>query len=98
MAKEKIVSFVQARRELSKILNQVSHGGQPIVIAKRQKPVAVIVGLSRYRQMAGASKYLRQAKGKRILKIRGIARGVANIEEAISALRGSRMEAITRSF
>lgn len=98
MAKEKILSFVKARRELSQILDQVSNGGQPIVIAKRQKPLAVIVGLSRYREMAGASKYLTKVKGKRILKIRGIASGVADIDEVISALRRSRIGALTRSF
>lgn len=98
MAKEKVVSFVKARRELSRIIDRVRNGGQPVIIAKRQKPVAVIIGLSRYRQMTGASKYLKRSKGKRILKIRGIATGVAAIDEAISALRKSRIDALTRSF
>jgi prevent-host-death family protein len=96
MAKERVVSFVKARRELSHILDQVSNGGQPVVIAKRHKPLAVVVGLSRYREMAGAGKYLRKVKGRRILKIRGIATGVADIDEAISALRKSRINVLTR--
>ena len=33
-----------------------------------------------------------KAKGKRILKIRGIARGVAKIDEAIRTLRRSRIK------
>jgi prevent-host-death family protein len=98
MAKEKVVSFVTARKELSRILDRVSNGGEPVVIAKRHKPLAVVVGLDRYRQVSGAHKYLAKVRGKRILKIRGIAKGGADIDEAISALRRSRIEALTHSF
>lgn len=98
MAKEKVVSFVRARRELSRILDQVSNGGEPVVIAKRHKPLAVVVGLDRYREMTSGSKYLVNVKGKRILKIRGIARAVGDIDEAIRALRKSRLEALSRSI
>jgi len=98
MAKEKVVSFVKARKELSQILDRVSSGGEPVVIAKRHKPLAVVVGLERYRQVSGTHKHLAKVKGKRILKVRGIARGVAAIDEAISNLRKSRIEALTRSL
>jgi prevent-host-death family protein len=98
MAKEKVVSFVKARKELSQILDQVSNGGEPVVIAKRHKPLAVVVGLERYRGMTSASKYLVNVKGKRILKIRGIARAVGDIDEAIRALRKSRIEALRGSI
>ena len=98
MAKEKVLSFVTARKELSRILDRVSNGGEPVVIAKRHKPLAVVVGLDRYRQVSGAHKYLAKVRGKRILKIRGIAKGGADIDEAISALRRSRIEALTHSF
>ena len=98
MANEKVVSFVNARRDLSRILDQVSSGGEPVVIAKRHKPLAVVVGLDRYREMTSGSKYLVNVKGKRILKIRGIARAVGDIDEAITALRKSRIEALTRSI
>jgi prevent-host-death family protein len=98
MAKEKVVSFVTARKELSRILDQVSNGGEPVVIAKRHKPLAVVVGLDRYRQVSGAHKHLKKVRGKRILKIRGMAKGAADIDEAISALRRSRIEALTHSF
>ena len=98
MAKEKVVSFVKARRDLSRILDQVSNGGESVVISKRHKPLAVVVGLDRYRQVSGTKKYLAKVKGKRILKIRGIASGVADIDEAIGALRRSRIEALTRSL
>ena len=98
MANEKVFSFVKARRELSHILDQVSNGGEPVVIAKRHKPVAVVVGLDRYRQESAADKQLTRIKDKRILKTRGIARGAADIDDAISALRKSRIEALSRSF
>jgi prevent-host-death family protein len=98
MAREKIVSFVKARKELSRILDHVSHGGEPVVISKRHKPLAVVVGLDRYRQVSGAHKHLAKVRGKRILRIRGIASGAADIDEAINTLRRSRIEALTHSF
>ncbi len=57
-----------------------------MIIAKRHKPVAVVVELDRYRQAREADKRLTRIKGKRILKIRGIARGATDIDDAISAL------------
>jgi hypothetical protein len=48
--------------------------------------------------MTSASKYLVNVKGKRILKIRGIARAVGDIDEAIRALRKSRIEALKGSI
>ena len=98
MAKEKVVSFVKARRDLSRIIERVGNGGAPVVIAKRQKPLAVVVGIDRFREMASASKHLVDAKGKRILKIRGIARAVGDIDAAIRTLRQSRLEALGRSL
>lgn len=98
MAKERVLSFVEARANLSEIVDQVNERGQTYIIAKREKPVAVIVGLNRYREMAGVNKYLKRVKGKRILKIRGIASGVADIDEAIRDLRRSRIEVLTRSL
>jgi prevent-host-death family protein len=98
MAKEKVVSFVKARRELSRILDQVSNGGAPVVIAKRQKPLAVLVGLDRYRQVSGAHRQLAKVEGKRILKVRGMAKGSPDIDKAIDTLRRSRIEALTGAF
>jgi prevent-host-death family protein len=98
MAREKVVPFVKARKELSQILDHVSDGGEPVIISKRHKPLAVVVGLDRYRQVSGAHKHLAKFKGKRILKIRGIAKGVADIDEAIRTLRRSRIEALTHSY
>ncbi|MBI3001063.1 MAG: type II toxin-antitoxin system Phd/YefM family antitoxin [Deltaproteobacteria bacterium] len=98
MLKEKVLPFVKARRELSAILDQVSNGGRAVIIAKRQKPVAAIVGMREYHEMAGARKYLREVRGRRILKVRGIASLTGDVDQAIKTLRKSRIDALTRSL
>ncbi len=98
MGKEKILSFVEARANLSEIVDQVSKSGQTYVIAKRDKPVAVIVGFEKYQEMANGRKHLKSRGGKRILKLSDTATGVANIDEAIKDLRKSRIASVARSF
>jgi prevent-host-death family protein len=97
MAKEKVMSFVQARSKLSEIVDRVAEHGDTYVVSKRQKPVAVILGIERYRQLSGAGKYLKNVGGKRILNIDGIATVVGDIDDAIHELRKSRLEAIAKS-
>ncbi len=98
MGKEKILSFVEARANLSEIVDQVSKRGQTYVIAKRGKPVAVIVGFEKYQEMANGRKHLKSRGGKRILKLSDTATGVANIDEAIKDLRKSRIASVAGSF
>lgn len=98
MPKEKVLPFVEARAKLSEIVDRVSERGETFVVAKRQKPVAAIIGIARYREMTGASKYLRTRGGKTIFRLGGIATVSDDIDEAIEALRKSRLEAIQRSF
>jgi prevent-host-death family protein len=98
MGKEKILSFVEARANLSEIVDQVSKRGQTYVIAKRDKPVAVIVGFEKYQEMANGRKHLKSRGGKRILKLSDTATGVANIDEAIKELRKSRIASVAGSF
>ncbi len=98
MGKEKILSFVEARANLSEIVDQVSKRGQTYVIAKRDKPVAVIVGFEKYQEMANGRKHLKSRGGKRILKLSDMATGVANIDEAIKELRKSRIASVAGSF
>jgi len=98
MGKEKILSFVEARANLSEIVDQVSKRGQTYVIAKRNKPVAVIVGFEKYQEMANGRKHLKSRGGKRILKLSDTATGVANIDEAIKDLRKSRIASVAGSF
>jgi len=98
MAKEKMMPLVEARAKLSKIVDRVAESGETYVVAKRQKPVAVIIGIDRYRELAGAGKYIKKIRGKRILNIEGIATGVEDIDEAIRDLRKSRLEALKARF
>ncbi len=98
MGKEKILSFVEARANLSEIVDQVSKRGQTYVIAKRDKPVAIIVGFEKYQEMANGRKHLKSRGGKRSLKLSDTATGVANIDEAIKDLRKSRIASVAGSF
>ena len=98
MAKEKVMRFVEARAKLSEIVDRVAEHGDTYVVAKRQKPVAVIIGFDRYRQLSGTAKHMRRIAGKRILNIEGIATAVGDIDEAIRALRKSRLEAAAHSL
>ena len=98
MGKEKTMTFVQARSKLSEIVDRVAENGDTYVVSKRQKPVAVIIGDDRYREISGTSKYLKTIRGKRILNLEGIATAVGDIDEAIRELRKSRMEAALKKF
>lgn len=98
MVREKVMPFVTARARLSKIVDRVAAHGDTYVVAKRQKPVAVIIGIDRYRELSGTAKHIKKIAGKRILDIEGIATAVGNIDEAIRALRKSRLEAARRSL
>ena len=98
MAKEKVMTFVQARSKLSEIVDRVAESGDTYVISKRQKPRAVIIGIDRYRELSGTSKYLKTVGGKKIFKIGGIGKAVGDIDEAIRELRKSRIEAVAKKF
>ena len=91
MAKQRSVSFVEARKKLSRIVDEVSRGGGAVVITKRQKPVAVVVGMERYRREAEPV-----GTRRRILKIKGIAQGPADVDRVIAELRRSRIAALIR--
>jgi prevent-host-death family protein len=93
MAQRETVPFAQARKELSRIVDQVSTGGRPVVITKRQKPVAIVVGLERYRSEAEPAG---RSRRRRIFKVKGIARGPADVDRVIAELRRSRIEALVR--
>ena len=97
MAGEKLLSFVEARGKLSEIIDQVNQRGQAVIIAKRRKPVAVVLGVDRYRQMVNAGKNVRKVKGKRLLRLRALASAVGNIDRAVADLRRSRLEALLKS-
>jgi prevent-host-death family protein len=98
MAKEKNMTFVQARSKLSEIIDRVAESGDTYVVSKRQKPRAVIIGIDRYRELSGTSKYLKTVGGKRIINLEGIGTAVGDIDEAIRELRKSRIEAVIKKF
>jgi len=98
MGKEKALTFVQARSKLSEIVDRVAENGDTYVVSKRQKPVAVIIGVDRYRELSGPSKYLKNVRGKKIFKLGGIGKAVGDLDEAIRELRKSRIEAVTKKF
>ena len=53
VGKEKTMTFVQARSKLSEIVDRVAEHGDAYVVSKRQKPIAVIIGIDRYRELSG---------------------------------------------
>lgn len=97
MGKEKNMTFVQARSKLSEIVDRVAESGDTYVVSKRQKPCAVIIGIGRYREISGTSKYLKMVRGKRIMNLEGIATAVGNIDEAIPELRKSKIESVVKN-
>jgi antitoxin YefM len=98
MTKEKNMTLVQARSKFSEIVDRVAESGDTYVVSKRQKPRAVIIGVERYRELSGTSKYLKNVNGKRIINLEGIATAVGDIDEAIRELRKSRIEAVMKKF
>ena len=98
MAKEKILSFVEARANLSEVVEQANKRGQTYVIAKKEKPVAVIMGFQKYQDMVNGRKHLKSRGGKRILMLSNTATGVGNIDQAIKDLRRSRIASVAGSF
>jgi len=98
MGKEKNMTFVQARSKLSEIVDRVAESGDTYVVSKRQKPCAVIIGIDRYREISGSSKYLKDVGGRKIFKLGGIGKAVGDIDEAIRELRKSRIQAVSKNF
>ena len=97
MVKEKVMPFVEVRAKLSEIVDRVAEQGDTYVVAKRQRPIAVIIGIDKYRHLTGAAKYIKKVGGKKILRIGGIGKAVGDIDKAIRALRKSRLEAIAKN-
>jgi prevent-host-death family protein len=98
MAKERVMTFVQARSRLSEIVDRVAEHGETYVVSKRQKPRAVIIGIDRYRQLSGTARYLKKVGGRRIINLEGIATAVGDIDEAIRELRKSRIAAVIKKL
>lgn len=98
MLKAKTLTLAQARSKLGEIIDRVSKHGETYVVTKRKEASAVIIGVDPYLQLLGTSKYFKTVRGKRIMKIGGIATAVGDIDQAIRELRKSRIEAVIRKF
>ena len=98
MGKEKVMTFVEARSKLSKIVDRVAESGDTYVVSKREKPLAVIISIEKYRELSGTSKYLKTVGGKRVINLEGIATAVGDIDDAIRGLRKSRIEAAIKKI
>ena len=85
------MSFVEARRTLSELLDEVSIKRETVIIAKRNKPVAAIIGIDHYNEMRNARKRLGRLGAKRILKLGGTAEPLADLDPAIRDLRALRL-------
>jgi prevent-host-death family protein len=71
--KEKTLTTAQARFKLSEIIERVANHGEAYIVTKRKEPRAVIIGVDQYLQILGTSRYFKTVRGKRIMKIGGIA-------------------------
>lgn len=98
MGKEKILSLVEARANLSDVVDQANKRGQTYVIAKRGKPVGVVLGYRKYQEMANGRKHLKRHGDKRIFKLSNTATSDANIDQAIKDLRKSRIAYVASSI
>ena len=63
--------FVEPRAKPSEIVERVAEHGDTYVVAKRQKPVAVIIGIDRYGELSGTGRYIEKIGGKRTFRIGG---------------------------
>ena len=86
MAKEKVMTFVQARSKLSEIVDRVSEHGDTYVVSKRQKPVAVIIGIDRYRHRHGTAKVHEECWRETDLKHRGDCHGCRRYRRGYSRI------------
>ena len=75
MAKEKSVTFVQARSKLSKIVDRVADYGDTYVVSKRQKPRAVIIGIEPIPGTLGHLEVFKKCRRKENLQARGYRKG-----------------------
>ena len=98
MPEQQILSFVEARRNLSGLMDEVSRSRKAIIITKRNKPMAAILGADYYEEMKNARKRLGRAGAKKVLKLSGIAEPLGDLDQAISELRRSRIMAVVGSM
>lgn len=57
--RQRKITFVEARAQLSEIVDRVAEHGNTYVVAKRYKPLAVVIGVERYDSKIQSSNLLR---------------------------------------
>ena len=89
---EKFLGIEEARAKLGQLAEEVSEGAEPVVLAKKGRALAVIVGREEYsRFKEAASRRTRDELASRLAEVRrrvkkaGIEPGV--VDEAIAAVR-----------
>ncbi len=96
MYRERVLSFVQARRNLSRLLDEISAKREAVIIAKRDIPVAAILGMDHYNELRNTRKRLSRSGTKRVLKLGGVAEPLGDLDQAIRDLRKSRRAVMVR--
>ncbi|HMB92100.1 MAG TPA: type II toxin-antitoxin system Phd/YefM family antitoxin [Rhodothermales bacterium] len=62
------LSTVEARKSLSEIINQAAYGGEPTIIERRGKPVAVVVSVEDFEAMEALEDYLDVQEAEKRMK------------------------------
>lgn len=67
------LSIAEARRELSKVVNEVAFGHKQVVLTSRGRPKAVLIGHDDFLRLAGGS--------RRLLRLGGLWKGTPEVTE-----------------
>lgn len=67
------LSIAEARRDLSRVVNQVAFGHTPVVLTSRGRPKAVLVGHDDFLRLAGGS--------RRLIRLGGLWKGTPEVSE-----------------
>ncbi len=78
------LSIAEARRDLSRVVNTVAFGREPVVLTSRGRPKAVLLGHEEFLGLAGSG-------APKTLRLGGIWRGTPEVSDR--ALRQLRKEA-----
>ncbi len=68
------VSIVDAKRELSRVVNKVAFGHEPVILTSRGRPKAVLLGHEDFLQLTGG-------KARNIVRLGGLWKGTPPISD-----------------
>ena len=98
MAKTKEISFSEARRQLSAIVDEVQKTGKPVKILRHGKVAAVVIGDLEYRAKFERKKPFKLAGSIKFRKDFDIDKALKTISEENIAARRSSLEQSLREF